>query len=253
MRTATSFLTENSTTILTGISVVGVVATAVLAARATPEANDRLETFVDDKQRNTPVELQHKVKISPLDFIKVTWQPYLPAALSGTATILCIVGANQIGLRRNAALAAAYTLVDRTLREYQDKVVETVGEKDEKKIRDEIAQDRINKQPPPVIIMGRGDTTCLDMFTGRYFRGDIEEIRQAVNNFNRDLLHDHHAGLNVFWGYLGLDPVMVGDVLGYNADTLLEIEYTSALLDGVTPVLAIHYRTRPRADYEDFC
>jgi hypothetical protein len=251
MKSTQGFLTENSTTILTVVASVGVVATAVLAARGKPDADDRLEAYTDDKVRSTPDG--QDVKVSPLEVIKVVWRPYLPATITGVGTIICIVGANQIGLRRNAALVAAYSLVDRTLREYQDKVVEKLGPTEEKKVRDEIAQERINNNPPPVIIMGKGDTTCLDLYTGRYFKSDIEDIRRAVNDFNRDVNEDHHAPLNVFWGYLGLDPVMVGDVMGYNADKLLEIQFTSALLDNTTPVIAIHYRSLPRVDYEDWC
>jgi len=255
MRAATQFVQNNSTTILSSAAVAGVVATVALAVKATPKAIEDVTTAQENKELLTPVvtgDNNHhaRVKLTPWEVMQAGWKPFLPSAIMGSATIVCIIGANAIGLRRNAALVAAYAIADRTFLEYRDKIAEKLGEKEERQIRDEIAQDRISAAPPPVIIMGRGETICLDMFTGRYFRSDVEDIRRAVNDFNQTVLNDHCAGLNVFWEYLGMDPVLVGEQLGYNTDKLLDIDITSALIDGITPCIAINYRTTPRADYE---
>ncbi len=64
----------------------------------------------------------------PKDIIKTAWPCYIPAAV-GAISVFCLIGASSTNLRRNAALATAYTLSESTLKEYQEKVVETIGEK----------------------------------------------------------------------------------------------------------------------------
>ena len=56
-----------------------------------------------------------------------------------------------------------------------------------KKIRDEIAQDRVNANPPnsrEVLIAGTGEVLFFDMLTGRYFQSTMEDIKRAENKVN---------------------------------------------------------------------
>src|SRR5450756_64940 len=107
----------NSPTILSGMAVAGVVGTVVLAVKATPKAtvsvseaeiskNVWTEAQADAHTKGIPVD--DYVPLTSKEIVQATWKLYLPAAISGTATIACIIGANQIGLRRNAALLGAY-------------------------------------------------------------------------------------------------------------------------------------------------
>ena len=90
--------------------------------------------------------------------MRLTWRYYVPTAIMGGLTIACIIGANSINLRRNAALAGAYSLTEAALKEYQAKVIETIGDKKEQAIRDDIAKDRVKEHPlgeREVIITGK--------------------------------------------------------------------------------------------------
>lgn len=57
----------------------------------------------------------------------------------------CLIGASSVNLRRNAALATAYTLSESALKEYREKVVETIGEKKEQAVQDAVAKERTSK------------------------------------------------------------------------------------------------------------
>jgi hypothetical protein len=167
----------------------------------------------------------------------------------GGATIACIIGANSIHLRRNAALASVYSLTETALKQYQNKVIEMVGEKKEREIRDDIAKDRVLENPPKdnqIIITGGGDVLCLDMISGRYFKNDIEKIRQAVNELNRQMISDMSITLNEFYDEIGLPHNKMGEDLGWKIETgMIKIDYSSQLTPSGDPCLTIDYDTVP--------
>jgi hypothetical protein len=254
LRNITNFVQDNSTSILTGVAVAGVVGTVALAIRATPTALEDLAAAREDKQMNIPLEVEYKVKLTPAEIFRVTWKTYLPAALSGAATIACIIGANAVGLRRNAALAASYTLVDSAFREYRDKVVEMFGDKEETKVTEQIAEDRIRAATTSneVFIVGSGEVLCYDMLTGRLFKSDAESIRRAANDVDAQVLDDHYASVNDFYRFVGLDPVLVGDELGWNVDHRPKLKLSAHKTDCDQPALAIGWERFPISEYNRF-
>lgn len=99
MNSAQIFLKKHSSTILTVIGSAGVVATTVLAVKATPKA---LQLIEDEKNsRNNEIFLEAMTndfenceyirELKLLDIIKVAWKPYIPTAITGLSTITCIL------------------------------------------------------------------------------------------------------------------------------------------------------------------
>ena len=254
--------------------MVGVITTAVMAVQATPKALSiiddevfrRYEDSLIDKDisyveyLNCPegYSVSDRIKTLPkLDLIRLTWRCYAPTMLMGGLTIGCIISANSINLRRNAALASVYSLTESALKEYQAKVVETFGEAKERKVRDEIAKDRLAKDPvanKEIIITGRGDTLCYDSIGGRYFKSDIEKIRKIENKLNRDMLNgDMFLSLNDVYYELGLSPTTLGEELGWDVQNgLLEFDFSSQLTEDGTPCLVLNYSIEPRYNFRDY-
>lgn len=243
-----SIISKNSPTILTGLSVAGLVTTTILAVKATPKALMILENEREYREDNDVTE-----PIAKMDAIKLTYKCYIPAAIMGAVTITCIVSANSISLRRNAALASVYSLTEATLKEYQSKVVETIGATKERTIKDEIAKDKITKDPvegKEVILTGNGETLCYETISGRYFKSDIEKIRKAENKLNRDLLDDMFISLNDVFYELGLENTKMGDEVGWLTDDgMFGFDFSSQLCKGGIPCLVIDYQRTPRYDY----
>lgn len=231
-------LKDHAPEILSGIAVGGVITTGVLAAKAQKK-----------------VEEQERIGGTPADFagkVKEHWKTYIPPALSGVATIACVIGANQIGMRRNAALLGAYTLADTTFREYKEAVAEELGKDKDQKIRDRAAAKAMEEHPhenSQVIITGGGEQLCRDDLTGRYFRSDIERIRRAANDVDTQTLQDLYVDHNRFYELLGLPSVRVGDALGWNVDRRIDLVFSSHLAEDGTPCLNVGYRQLPVADY----
>jgi hypothetical protein len=251
-RLAGQTISKNSTTILSATAVAGVVATAILTARATRRVEIVLQSDATPPGMVPPVIYGPEHSLEKYKaYTKLFWKDYIPPAVAGLATIACIVGANQIGLRRQAAMLGAYALVDGAFREYKDEVLNQIGETKERKVVDEIAARKIEENPPDnqVILVGGGEQLCYDELSGRYFHSDAETIRQAALNVNESVIKDMYASLNEFYGYLGLDSTVLGEQMGFNLDRLMDIVFTSHLAQGKTPCLAVTHKNLPVADY----
>ena len=231
--------------ILTGIGIAGMVTTTILAVKATPKAvlllNDRKD------------ELETK-KLPVMEVVKTTWKCYIPAAVTCGASIACLIGASSVNLKRNAALATAYKLSETALAEYRDAVVETIGEKKERTVRDKVAEERIKKNPvtkSDVIVTGNGTTLCFDAISGRYFQSSMQKIESAKNKINERMLCENYVSLNDLYDELGMEPTKIGEDLGWNifTDRLIDISFSSQLADDGTPCLVMDYSVAPRPEY----
>lgn len=264
VKSAKISLSKHSPEILTGIGIAGMITTTFLAVKATPKALkliERRKEELDDEKFNNHMDEGgdlrdyhdiEKLKVS--EVIKTTWKCYIPAAVTSVASIACLVGASSVHVKRNAVLATAYQLSETALTEYKEKVIETIGEKKEKVIRDKVNKERIEKNPVSqnnVILTEKGNTLCYDHLSGRYFKSDIDKINKAVNAINNRILHDYYASLNDLYAELGLYSVSLGDHMGWNSDMgLLEVDFSSQLNDDGNPCLVMDLNKAPKYDFD---
>lgn len=248
MSNTRQFVSKRSPEILTGIGIAGMITTTVLAVRATPKALQ----LIEEKKNEDWVD-----DLSPLEVVKAAWKPYVPAAVTGIASVACLIGASSVNAKRNAALATAYKLSETALSEYREKVIETIGEKKEKTVRDKVAEERVKKNPVSkneVIVTNNGTTLCFDPISARYFKSSIDKIKRAENELNKQMLHDisGYVSLNEFYDELGLDHTSVGDDLGWNVDRLIDISFSSQLNDNGEPSVVLDYLVVPKYDFYKF-
>lgn len=238
-------LERESPTILTALGVTGLVTTVVMAVSATPKALKILDKA--DYDRVAPEGKLGK-ELTPIEVVELTWMCYAPAALVGLVTAMCIVGSNSVNLRRNAALASLYSLTERALREYQEKVIETIGEKKEQHIRDEIAQDKLNSNPVGNIVVASGKVLMFDSLSGRYFQNDMESVRRIVNDFNEMLFGSMYASLNELYDELGLEGTTMGQSVGYSVERgLLRPEFSAKIATNGEPCIVVDFKPSPKA------
>lgn len=244
-KVAMDALHRNSPVILTGAAVAGVLSTAVLTARATEKAVRVKDNYVE-------ANLGMSEQLSPKELLSLTWKIYIPSVVAGGVTVACIIGANSINSKRNAALLGLYTLTDTAFSEYKEKVVETVGKKTEEKIRDSVAQDRFVKnedQTKEVVLIGSSDVLCYESHSGRYFVSSMEKIRKAMNDINEKCINNMYASQNEFYQKLGLDPNSAGETLGWSTENMMDLHFTSILSSEGKPCLAIDYVKSPVPNY----
>lgn len=241
-------IAKHSPEILTGVGIAGVVGTVVFAVRGTTKAVKLLDAKKEELKTD---------KLTVKETVKTAWKCYIPTATTGAASIACLVGANSVHSKRNAALAAAYKFSETALMEYRDKVIETVGEKKEKNIRESVIDDRMNNNPVSknsVIVTGKGTSLCYDTMNDRYFESSYDQIKKAENIINRQLISSDYISLNDAYDELGLNHIPNGDRLGWNIYKLgkegLEIDITTHMSDDDRPCLAIDFSVPPKYKFD---
>lgn len=238
-------ISDNSPAILTALGVTGTLSVAYLTGKATFKAADII------REAEAEREVKGDEKLDTWDKVDLVWREYIPTAGIAAMTVAAIIGSNHISTRRVAAFASAYSFAEKGFERYQKAVQEKVGEKKEADIRDDVARQMIKDYPinqAPIILTGQGDHLCFDAHSGRYFQGDIEKVRSAVNDINFQILNggSNDASLSDYWSLVGLDPTKGSDDLGWNTDKKLECHYTSELTHEGRPVLVITFANQPR-------
>lgn len=96
------------------------------------------------------------------------------------------------------------------------------------------------------------NTLCYDAVSGRYFKGDIEKIKKAECELNRQMRDEMYISLNDFYYEIGLDNIKLGDELGWNIDDgYIDLSFSSQLASDGTPCLVIDYTIAPRYDFRN--
>ena len=243
------FASDNAPAILTGLAVVGTLTTAYLTGKASFKAANLIraeETMAIKSTGDAFYECNNRRKF------ELAWKFYIPAASSAVTTVAFIVAANRIGTRRAAAMAAAYAIAERGFEEYREKIVEKLGERKERAARDEIAQTRVTRNPPPedMVLLEDGlSVLCCDLFSGRYFMSDMETLRRAENDVNFQVNNDYYASLSDFYDAIGLPQTSMSGDVGWNSDKLLELEFATTLTPSGKPCLTFDFKVMPIRGY----
>ena len=248
IKSAGRVLTKYSPGILTGIGIAGMIGATFMAVKATPKAL----YLIESKKEESEVE-----ELTPVETIKTCWTCYIPATLTTVLSAACLIGASTVSAKRNAALATAYSISEAALREYQEKVVEVVGEKKEKAVRDAVAKDQIERDPVTksevVIIDSNSNTLCYEPLSGRYFKSTIDKIKKAEIKLDRQMIQEMYVSLNDFYWEIGLDGTDLGDRMGWNLSKgYMDLSFSSQLADDGTPCAVIVYGILPVYDYQNY-
>ena len=248
IKSAERVLTKYSPGILTGIGITGMIGATFMAVKATPKAL----YLIESKKEESEVE-----ELTPVETIKTCWTCYIPATLTTVLSAVCLIGASTVSAKRNAALATAYSISEAALREYQEKVVEVIGEKKEKAVRDAVAKDQIERDPVTksevVIIDSNSNTLCYEPLSGRYFKSTIDKIKKAEIKLDRQMIQEMYVSLNDFYWEIGLDETDLGDKMGWNLSKgYMDLSFSSQLADDGTPCAVIVYGIPPVYDYQNY-
>ncbi len=246
-----SFSTKkHSPEILIVVGVLGTVTAAVMACKATTKINDILEETKKDtetinkcaKNENRDYSEEDKKRDLTLVYIQTGIKfvkLYAPAVTVGTFSIISILASNDILRKRNVALAAAYTTVDKSFKEYRNRVKDRFGKEVEKELRYNIKAKEVEEL---VIDENTGDTqktvksvntVGVDGYSdyARFFDGssyywekstehNLMFLRQMQSYANDLLKVKGHLFLNDVYKMLDIPETKAGQIVGwtYNPD-----------------------------------
>lgn len=242
---------KNSPELLIGAGIVGVVASTVMACKATTKLNDILKdseeqinqvheattdiklagkyTEEDAKKDLFIIYVQTGVKVAKL---------YAPAVLVGGLSLASILTSHKILKTRNVAIAAAYKAVDKGFKEYRSRVVDRFGEEIDKQLRynikakeietvtvDEKGKEKIEKE---VVQVSEFDPEQYSEYAkffdngNPYWEKDAEYnlmfLRNQEKYANDKLQANGYLFLNEVYDMLGIPKTKAGQVVGWIYD-----------------------------------
>lgn len=242
-------LKKHSPEILVVAGVVGTVTSAVMACKATTKLSEVLEegkenidtihgyvetegysekyTEEDEKKDLTIVYAQTAVKVAKL---------YAPAVVLGTLSITAMLASNNILRKRNLALAAAYTAVDKSFKEYRGRVVERFGEELDRELKYNIKAKEVEE----TVVNEDGTETTVKKTINVANPSEYSEYAKffdcgcigwdkdpeynllqlkAQQDYANDLLRTKgHLYLNEVYDMLGIPRTRAGQVVGWIYD-----------------------------------
>lgn len=242
-------LKKHSPEIFIAVGVVGTVASAVMACKATTKLSDILEESKEqiDAIHEAPQKEELKDKYDEdmmrKDLALVYFQTgvkvaklYAPAVILGTLSITSIVASNNILRKRNVALAAAYATVDKGFKEYRERVVERYGEQ----VDYELTHNIKTKEITETIVDEKGkekqvkktaevaDPTVTNEYVKYFTRTNpywddtpdyVEMFLRAQQNYANDRLKIEKAlTLNDVYDSLGFQKTKAGMIVGWVLD-----------------------------------
>ena len=243
---------KNAPTILVVGGVIGIVASTILACRATLKVEDILDEHQEKKEKIE--EVWQKVvdgdmseeKYSESDKKKdltVTYVQtavtmvvnYAPAVILGGLSIACILKSHSIMKTRNLALMAAYKTLDEGFKSYRRRVVEEYGEDKDYQYKNGLRSETViekttdengkTKSVKKEVLVSNDDPNNLSIYA-KYFDESCLNwskspeysmlfLKAQQSYFNDMLRVRGHVFLNEVYDALGIERTKAGSVVGW--------------------------------------
>lgn len=206
MSETVNLIKKESPIILSAIGAVGVVLTAVMAAKESRKAEIRLLDKEDEK--GSPLtKIEQITAVAPV---------YAPAIAIGGATITCVVASAVLNNRQKMALSSAYILLDQSYKKYKDKVISLFGEEASRDVDREVAKDSVEDLKESITPSSDEVLIFYEKHRNELFERTMVEVKDAEYQLNKKFVTTGRASLNDFYELLGLEKTDEGDVLGWD-------------------------------------
>lgn len=243
--------------ILMGMGTVGVGTAVILSIKAGPKAVILMEQAEMEKAKTIqPIEEGGKCLLAPLtrkEKLAATYRIYIPPVGMAVFSLLCFWAAHGIDLRRQAVVAGLYSTAEATLKEYQKKVVDILGEKQADEIRQSIGDDRVAQAqrnlPPPPEDYDLGTQKWCYLY-GRRFPCSYNRIKEVQNEINDLMFREMYASEADLFYKLDptgewLRPDSTARNVGWTVDNMLVLRVNNP----ASPQLDIVYEDKNGLDY----
>lgn len=244
MNKITTRIRHASPSILTVLSIAGVVGTTVTAVRATPKALH----LIKDKKKELDVD-----QLEPKEAVQTTWKCYIPSILIGMGTVTCIIGIGCMDKRNQASLMSAYAMLNESYKQYRKSAKIVYGEDADDKIHAEMAKDAMvstydwGYQVYNMDMDSESERLLFyDLSSKKYFRTTMAAVLNAQYHVNRNLAIRGDCSLNEYLSFLGVEGIDGGDDLGWGISYMVEEmdcywldfdNYKSTLEDGLECII----------------
>lgn len=231
---------KNQPALMLGAGLAGMVTTTILAVRGHSKAVKKMNELEYEEVYYT--NKKGKPKVRKLNWVKKNYKCYIPAAIVGSLSIGCLVGSYKINHRRNAALASSLALSEAAMTEYQKAVADTIGESAEREIRDNFNKKKVTEidnrkdfQEQSEYLRDGKTVKCYEASTNQCFWCSKERIKEAINDLNQERLTGigTEITLNEFYERLGILSTSIGESLGWDVQSPVDIDFSTIEVDGI--------------------
>ena len=242
---------KHSPEILVVAGVVGTVTSAVMACKATTklddilsESKENIETIHYAMENSEELPAEYTTDDGKKDLAIVYTQSalkvaklYAPSVILGTLSITAILTSNNILRKRNVALAAAYTAIDKSFKEYRGRVVERFGKELDRELRynikakeieETVVDEKTGKEKKVKKTVNVVDPNTYSDYARIYDCGNIgwskdpEQnlmfLRRQQEYFNDKLKAQGYLFLNEVYESLGFQKTKAGQMVGWTYD-----------------------------------
>lgn len=223
--------------ILTTVGTAGIIGAIILTAKKAPDAKKELD---EEKEKWEAIpDKENRVKADYIfKRIRIGAKHYWIVAIVAGGAITCFWLANHISFKRLMSALTAAGLSAKTKEELEEKIKELDGDKHLKKVKDEIAKDKLREAPDidPNKDYGPGESWFYEPGSRQYFRSNYEQIRQAVNEVRKSLKRQIIDGNRYAFVAasellmdIGAESCEFGDDLGF----AIEIDESRTITEGM--------------------
>lgn len=244
---------KHSPEILVVSGVVGVVASAVWACKATTKLDAVLEEpkaqiekihevmehpdMIPEGKEYTEEDSKKDLAIvytqSALKVVKL----YAGPVVLGTVSIAAILGGHNILRKRNIALATAYTALNTSFKDYRNRVIERFGKELDKELRfnikskefeektvDTKGKEKIEKKMVPIAEVGEGYSPYAKVYDDGCIGWEKDPelnmmfLRRQQDAANEILKRQGYLFLNDVYEMLGIPRTQAGQIVGWIYD-----------------------------------
>lgn len=258
LKVVKTFGVKHQGEILTGFGIAGMIASTVWAVKATPKAEKAIKEAKIEKSGDD----KHPVKLTPVETVKTTWKYYVPSVMLTASSVACIIGGQNVHIKRNAALAAAYKLSENTLADYKEAIVETIGEDKAKEVTEKVAKRQIERAPindnNQVVVAGDPDGVWFfEPYCNRYFKCQVDKIKKAINDLNYRMICGQEESITLKELYIEIG--IPGDTryipnVGWNLyqEGVIDYDLVPIKMENDNPCLMLDYKNRPQMSPDYF-
>ena len=256
------FLKKHGGMVFALLASGGVVATAVLTAKAAPKVKEKL--IEAEREKEEPLTVADKVKVAAPHYI-------LPISVCAT-TIGCIIGGYIFDRKQQKSLIGAYAMLSKTFTNYKGKLIELYGIETHDNILKAIAAEEANPKPISGGSWLRGASLDVgidedkrlfyDVYSQTYFESTYSAVLQAQYHLNRNMMVDGwcpFVPLSMWYDFLGIeDKTGKGDEVGWMIiEGVYWIDFDNRLVeleDGLQCIfIEMLFEPQPEEVLENYC
>lgn len=186
--------------------------------------------------------------------------PYILPATLLSIGLFSIGYGHKVDMDNYAELLAMYTLQSNSYADLKAATKEVLGPKKQEELEAKKMEHSMEHHPydpdEEAYVENaedKGNDLCYDCLSGRYFRSSINDVKSAVNNFNKTLLYQNWGSLNDLYDEIGIPEIKLGDEFGWSVDKdMPEVEVTPVIGPHDEACLCIDYSTPPVINYRNY-